>query len=211
MGNMNNKKIKIIFKKKIVFLIIILGCIGYIGYNEKYKLQARKYTEKTSEEIDISECYDISRKMNYISLMEVMAKEETVSFENLLPNQTQSYRIVTQSIEVTSDYQPKILFFCETVEKDEHWDIGKIVAVGIRDEDHGITKAFHGNVFCNLENSKCIYYSLDGDFFLTGRTKAKTTNRFWGENEKGRIANFIVENSGKKFFSIGYLEGRCRF
>lgn len=208
---MNNKKIKIIFKKKIVFLIIILGCIGYIGYNEKYKLQARKYTEKTSEEIDISECYDISRKMNYISLMEVMAKEETVSFENLLPNQTQSYRIVTQSIEVTSDYQPKILFFCETVEKDEHWDIGKIVAVGIRDEDHGITKAFHGNVFCNLENSKCIYYSLDGDFFLTGRTKAKTTNRFWGENEKGRIANFIVENSGKKFFSIGYLEGRCRF
>ena len=211
MGNMNNKKIKIIFKKKIVFLIIILGCIGYIGYNEKYKLQAIKYTEKTSEEIDISECYDISRKMNYASLMEVMAKEETVSFENLLPNQTQSYRIVTQSIEVTSDYQPKILFFCETVEKDEHWDIGKIVAVGIRDEDHGITKAFHGNVFCNLENSKCIYYSLDGDFFLTGRTKAKTTNRLWGENEKGRIANFIVENSGKKFFSIGYLEGRCKF
>lgn len=198
-------------KKKIVFLIIILGCIGYIGYNEKYKLQSIKYTEKTAEEIDISECYDISRKMNYASLMEVMAKEETVSFENLLPNQTQSYRIVTQSIEVTSDYQPKILFFCETVEKDEHWDIGKIVAVGIKDEDHGITKAFHGNVFCNLENSKCIYYSLDGDFFLTGRTKAKTTNRFWAENEKGRIANFIVENSGKKFFSIGYLEGRCKF
>lgn len=54
MGNMNNKKIKIIFKKKIVFLIIILGCIGYIGYNEKYKLQAIKYTEKTSEEVDIS-------------------------------------------------------------------------------------------------------------------------------------------------------------
>ena len=208
---MKNKIYKITYKKKIVFLIIVLCCVGYVVFNENYKLQSVKYSEKTSEEINIDQDYNISNKMDYTSLMKELSKEVTVSFENLLPNQTQSYRIVTQSIEVTSDYQPKILFFCETMEKGEYWDIGKIIAVGIKDEDHGITKAFHGNVFCNLESSKCIYYSLDGDFFLTGRTKAKTTNRFWGEKEKGRIANFMVENPGEKFFSIGYLEGRCKF
>ncbi|WP_041701345.1 hypothetical protein [Gottschalkia acidurici] len=74
------------------------------------------------------------------------------------------YREISQTIFVKGKYYVQMVFYCE-VNKSGPMVIHRILNYTLDRGYRGGTYGFQGDIYVNLENSKSIYYSINGDFY----------------------------------------------
>ncbi len=80
------------------------------------------------------------------------------------------YRTLSDTLNVTTTYKPKINFYCEVSEGGGYASIKKVLNVNMNRVYNGFSKQFAGSVYYNLEDFTHIYYTIDGDFYDNGTT-----------------------------------------
>lgn len=96
-------------------------------------------------------------------------------------------------------------FYCETTEGGHFWGIIKICHVSMNRKYKDIIKKFEGDVYVNLENGGCIYWSVDGDFHNKG-TMTFNGNIEIGIEEAAKIIFGLSHSSD--FYESCWEEGR---
>lgn len=124
------------------------------------------------------------------------------------------YRVISTYVTVTSEYEVKLNFYCETSEGDYFHGIVKILDVSINRSYTNyrtgttITKQFSGSLYTNLEDANRIYYILNGDFYNNGTTSAGGGVEI-GIGSSAKIS-FSVSYASN-YYSYCYEDGRVRF
>lgn len=81
-----------------------------------------------------------------------------------------TYRVFIDTLDVTKDFKPQVKFYCQVDESSDTHAIKKIVNVELNRHQNNHPKAFHGQMFINVENPNRIYYSINGEFYEGGST-----------------------------------------
>lgn len=118
-----------------------------------------------------------------------------------------TYRTVEVQFKVTETYKPCLRFYCETTEGGYFWGIVKILNISMNRNYNGISKAFGGTVYANLEDAGTIFWIVNGDFYNQGTTTFNGGCNI-GIKESGSI-NFNISYQSN-FYAYCYEEGRYR-
>ncbi|OPJ56084.1 hypothetical protein [Alkalithermobacter paradoxus] len=165
-----------------------------------------------SEALTFEEIVEMIAVDNNISLAEA-EKQVIESFNknnNFLFNKSSispynaTYRTVSSSFTVTSEYKPSLKFYCQTSEGGYFWGIVKILNVGMDRNYKGLSKQFAGTVFTHLENAGRIFWIVNGDFFNNGTTTVNGGVEI-KINESATI-NFGVSSSSNHYKYV-YTQG----
>ncbi len=122
----------------------------------------------------------VSEVMTFDELVAEYAKNEGVSidvaqrsfFRSMAKNnidplsaKSKTYRTVSDMLIVTQVYKPMIHFYCETNEGSHHGEIVNVLNVNLERQSGIASYRYVGTIYYNLETPKCIYYTMDGDFY----------------------------------------------
>lgn len=80
------------------------------------------------------------------------------------------YRTFSVTLEVTSEYKPRLEFYCETAEGGHFFNINSIYSVQLVRIYGSISKQFSGDIEVWLRSSNSIEYVVNGDFYNYGTT-----------------------------------------
>jgi len=127
----------------------------------------------------------ISKVLTFNQIVEQIAKDNNIS-KNEAASQVKSnfsgnsslsitaeratYRTITETVPIWSNYQPQLAFYCQTSEEDYFHGIVKIMNVSLIRAYNGYSKQFSGTVYTNLEDANSIHWIIDGDFYNNGTT-----------------------------------------
>lgn len=111
-----------------------------------------------------------------------------------------SYISTGEAFDVTSEYGVRVVFYMEVEYNSQGYltDIDRIVNSTLdRTNTHSNSsiksKHFNGDMYVNLQDSKNIYYWVNGDFYNNGNTTV-TGGVSFGVGESGKI-NFTASNT----------------
>lgn len=140
------------------------------------------YQSIDSKIIKLNEA-EVSEVLTYDELIEAYAYNEGVSLEvakeklfptnnGLLPFSVTAatYRTISDTLNVTANYKPKINFYCQTSEGGGHGGIVSILNANLNRVYNGKTYQYRGTIYYNLEDPNRIYYTMDGDWYQNGTT-----------------------------------------
>lgn len=111
----------------------------------------------------------VSEVMTYDEMLAALAQNSGISYqtaENDLPKASDpkfTYRILSVTLNVTSEYKPTLDFYCETSES-RYWGILSIFSVQLNREYNGMSKQFIGSIEYFLRSPYQIQYIINGDF-----------------------------------------------
>lgn len=81
------------------------------------------------------------------------------------------YYTYTRSVRVTSEYRPKVTFYCEVLRQDfQVLSFFSVKHASLDRKYNGMSKQFGGELYYNLERNDRLYYELNGDFYDNGTT-----------------------------------------
>ena len=197
-------------KYGIIFACIILVICGfwYKDYQAKEAVRLAVASETVIEEVSPLLTYEELQVEMDKAINNNPNRNKTI---NLMPasDSTNQYRIFTQRLFISDKYQPAITFYCQTTEEDVKKAIDKIIYIDFDRNYEGRSKAFHGDIFVNLESPNDIYYIVNGDFYDSGNTLETGTKQV-ALNQSIEIKYQIENKPGSKY---GYkcLEHRFTF
>ena len=123
-----------------------------------------------------------------------------------------TFRTITTSFKVKSNYIPALKFYCQTTEGGSFRAIKKIMNVGMNrfhlGKEDGLSKGFSGNVFTNLEDPNRIYWIINGDFYNNNSVTTEGAVDL-GLHQTASI-NFSVAST-TSHFAYTYLTGYTYF
>lgn len=139
----------------------------------------------------------ISEVLTYDEMIQRYADNADISFgeslkyfpetHNVSPEAT--YRELQVTLDVDTNYKPKLSFYCETSQYSPfpYWGIVSIYSVQLIRNYDGISKQFNGNVDAWLRTASQIEYVINGDFYDNG-----TTTDGFPVGRKGKINDKIT-------------------
>lgn len=124
---------------------------------------------------------------------------------------TATYRTITKTFTVKSEYKPSLKFYCQTNEGGTSFrSIKKILNVGMNRKTYGgtLTKGFDGSVYAHLQSPNRIFWIVNGDFY---NNNTVTTNGAVniGLNQAASV-DFGVSSTTSHYKYI-YLDGYAYF
>ncbi|WP_445486559.1 hypothetical protein [Niallia sp. 03133] len=84
--------------------------------------------------------------------------------------QSATYRTLSSSFTVNTNYKPTLNFYCQTTEGGGFRAIVAIKKVTMNRSYNGTSHPFGGSVYTNLEDPNRIYWIVEGDFYDNGTT-----------------------------------------
>lgn len=174
--------------KKIISLVLVLAmtlAISVPGFAQTSSVnkQNRKAeitsglisTEDSKTQVSKVMTYDeivaeIARDCN-ISRVEAarQVKDNTIKTSAVKADRP-TYRTISATVPVFSNYQPTAKFYCQTSESGSFHGIVQILNVTLNRVYNGTAKQFSGTLYTNLEDANTIYWVLNGDFYNFGTT-----------------------------------------
>jgi len=115
----------------------------------------------TNNKISISEAKSIMGKEN-VNKLSSESKNSTIASTN--------YRTISRYLDISSNYKPKLMFYCQTSESGSFWGIVSIYHTELYREYNYNVKTFTGNLWYQLNSAYQIRYIINGDFYNTGST-----------------------------------------
>lgn len=133
------------------------------------------YNPLISDVLTFDELIDEISKDNHIAKGEaskqIISNFSNTSNDTSISPTSASYRKLSTSFIVDASFKPSINFYCLTDESDGNFKaIKKILTIGIDENYDDISKKFAGTVYSNLENTKVVYFNMNGDFYNKGTT-----------------------------------------
>lgn len=213
--------------RKCFTIILVLAMIG--GINISALAATNNFSLEETQVIDVASTeVEVSDKMTFKEAVKEFAKNEGVSekkaemiflqnerSKNIVKNNasdkelimmasSSTYRTISTTLTVTSQYKPSLRFYCQTSEGGGFWGIVEIINVQMNRSYNGISKQFGGSVYTKLENAGKIKWTVNGDFFNNGTTTVNGGVSI-GIGEAASV-NFGVSGS-TNFFKYYYKEG----
>ena len=104
------------------------------------------------------------------ALLGISSAQESYNINSARAKQT--FRTISQTLNVSNEYKPKINFYIETDESRYYGFIKEVKWVNFNRIYNDISYFYDGTLYCNLEDVTTIYYTMDGDWFLNGKQSA---------------------------------------
>lgn len=167
------------------FLSILLSMVVILPM---YSLQANaaidnenSFEEKSNKNYVSINDEDVSYSdvMTFSEMVEHYAKSAGITYEealNAFPASeyssyaTPSYRTLSVGLNVSSEFKPRLEFYCQTSEYGTYWGIQKVYSMQLVRSYNGISKQFSGNVEMWLRSAYQIEFVVNGDFYNNGTT-----------------------------------------
>jgi hypothetical protein len=213
--------------KKLISLVLVLALSVVISLpafasTTESSANGRISTAKIAKSISATigdKNTKISKVLTYDEIVDQIAKDNAISKDeattlvksNFSKNsvvlaETATYRTLSETVPIWSNYQPTIRFYCETSEDSDgdFHGILRILNVSLNRVYNRIAKQYSGTLYTNLEDANRIYWVLDGDFYDYGTTTVSAG----GSIGIGGVAtlNFSVSYASN-YFGTAYEEG----
>lgn len=161
-----------IFISVCLCILLVCACAGNVFAAEAASSISTNSVVLTSEDIEISE------PMTYEETLRFYAEKNNTTIEeatrilggNSRAAKSQTTRVLTTRVEVTSSYKPTIDFYCYINTDGHYWGITSIYSVQLNRNYNGTIKQFSGNIETYLRSAYEIEYIINGDFYNTGTT-----------------------------------------
>lgn len=173
-------------KKRISFLLSAVLIVLVIPI-AAYALWKSSIPDRQTIDIDAADVDNGNISVSDVMTFEEMASQYAdsggIAYEEALTvfpasaktQEAASYRTLSVSLPVTSAYKPHLEFYCQTSEDEDDWEIVSLYSMQLVRSDGNMTKQFHGELSAWLRSGDQIEFSINGDFYNTGRTSV--TNR----------------------------------
>ncbi len=200
--------------KKFICVAVVLVMILGMSTNVFAEISFEKYEDGCPEGwIDLGDGIWISEEMSFEEMANFHATENNISTaeakaqlkamqlkEERITAYTEnsnSSRVVSVELGVTSTYKPRLQFYVYTSNWSTYWAIEEIYYITMHREYNGISKVFSGDVtIWNRGNNK-IEYDVNGDFYNNGQTSGGI-NVSIGAGEKGSVG-FSVSGASNHY------------
>ena len=152
---------------------------------------------QVSEAMSFSEmvaCYAESTGATCQEALTVFPKEQRASHG--------TYRVLSVTLNVTSQYNPYIEFYCNTEEYGHYWAIKNIYSTQLVRSDGNMSKQFSGTLEVWLRSAYEIEFSINGDFYNNGTTSC--TNG--GEGGIGLGGYFNISYAASQTMSTNHYK-----
>lgn len=198
---MKIKKKVLLFCTILIFSVVLSLAIG-LHYKSKDTFSDSINIKATK----ISDALTIDQLVDQItedtkSRSNVVRKQLNETFSNVFMD-GKTYRVITTTVPLWSQYQPTVRFYCQTIENTGSHGISKVISVHLNQEYCEISKKFCGTLFLNLENPHTIYFELNGDFYNTG---TMLPNIGWG-NEDNITLNYKISDFSNYYGTADYID-----
>ena len=171
-----------LLKKNIICLLLSIVTIASflsVEANAKPNKQHINKGHAIKDKVSINDSDVIeSDILTYDELVQEVVKNENLTVEEAkeflgINEKLRSgghYRTYTKSVYVTAGYRPTLVFYCKTSEWGNYRGILSVIKSSMNRSYYGVSKAFEGELYTNLEDASNIYYELNGDFYDYGYT-----------------------------------------
>lgn len=140
--------------------------------------QEKTYDTVNVESVSIDDFDYVSEILTYDEMIQRYADNANISFEEALKffpktrmaSPRATYRELQVTLNVATNYKPKLAFYCETSQSSQYWGIVSIYSVQLIRSYNGISKQFSGYVNAWLRTAAQVEYVVNGDFYNNGTT-----------------------------------------
>lgn len=109
-----------------------------------------------------------------------LASEDTKE-DLLLPLKNTEYQMMLLTMPKVNGYEPQGLRLYMQKQQDETSSIFTHATLLTNDAQKSVRMYFHGQVFLNLEDSKTLYISIDGDVYIGGALQITSRQDIYGK------------------------------
>lgn len=191
------------------YSVIVLCFVGFIIFRDKPSYVFNPENTNSPDTTFSPNCYkdiieetSVSSALSYNEIIDEYSKDvespEIVAesfFKDSSINDDEAYRTISITLIVSNEYKTTINFYCIT-SKVEPIEIKEIVMANLNCKYKDLEKGFNGDLFYNLENSKTIYYSVDGDFY--NETKTSFSKNLSDRPKESATIIYEIEKSSDK-------------
>ncbi len=121
---------------------------------------------------------------------------------------TATYRIISDTLNVTADYKPRINFYCQVSEGEGHEAIVSINSVNLTRAYNAKVYEYAGSIYYNLEDPNRFYYTMDGDWYQNGTMTISGGN---ATNAEGYAPLYFSVLNGSNHYCGFYIAKTLRW
>lgn len=203
---------KINFSYILIFTILIgfFSSPSFAVSNEEQLISGEINLQSIVKNVEESSDVEVKGPFTIYELANEMSKIENISIDEALrrlaPNGSielfslprQDYYTYSRTLDVDTTYKPKIVFYAKVLAQDVRTlAFFEILDVSMNRGYNGISKAFGGDIYINLEDNQTLYYRVSGDFYNNGTTTVSGGIKI-GIGEECNF-NFNISHSSNHF------------